>query len=288
MGLRRKQGANPQEGEQFDIRMTVEDFKRDVYAYSVWKPTMWIHVCHVKRKDLPTFVFPGGVRPSPPTRSSESRKSLASYPFQPDAVMSRKRRKVDEANRGASLTESLSTGACISDATSLDQTIVSKQIEPDFSVPNSGGGVPENISIHDQGIPGLDESKCAAGPLAASVAFPGPLAMEKHVIEQSSAQVSINCQGSSDVCDGLEGLLRSETQNNVEAEGVKQSESSTAEQAVEVALVGNAAASSIQPKADLEELEVLSTYLLMLVRINGFSCFFILFCILQCQAVDCS
>lgn len=271
MGLRRKQGANPQEGEQFDIRMTVEDFKRDVYAYSVWKPTMWIHVCHVKRKDLPIFVFPGGVRPSPPTRSSESRKSLASYPCHPDALMSRKRRKVDEANRGTSLTESLSTGACMSDATSLDQTIASKQIEPDFRVPNSGEGVTENISIHDQGIPGLDESKCAAGPLA----------MEKHVIEQSSAQITINYQGSSDVCDGLEGLLRSETQNDVEAEGVKQSESFTAEQAVEVALIGNVAVSSIQPKADLEELEVLSTYLLMLVRMNGFSCFFILSCILH-------
>ncbi|KAL3826100.1 hypothetical protein ACJIZ3_022129 [Penstemon smallii] len=40
MGLRRKQGTNPQEGEQFDIRMTVEDFKHDVYAYSFWKQAM--------------------------------------------------------------------------------------------------------------------------------------------------------------------------------------------------------------------------------------------------------
>ncbi|VFQ82579.1 unnamed protein product [Cuscuta campestris] len=41
MGLRRKQGTNPQQGEQFDIRLTVEDFKSDVYQYSFWKSTMW-------------------------------------------------------------------------------------------------------------------------------------------------------------------------------------------------------------------------------------------------------
>ncbi|KAH6805347.1 polymerase 1 [Perilla frutescens var. frutescens] len=259
MGLRRKQGANPQEGEQFDIRMTVEYFKRDVYAYSFWKPTMWIHVCHVKRKDLPIFVFPGGIRPSPPSRSSDSRvlqKSLASYPLQPDAV-SRKKRKLDEANRGTSLTESSSTGACTSDATSLDPKIARKLIDPDFGAPKCNGGVPENIPINAQGIPGLDQSKCAAGPSDSSGAFPGPLAMEKHVIEQSSAQVIINHQGSSQVFDGLEGLLKGETQNNVEVEGVKESESFTAELAVGAEIAENATSSSIQQGADLEELEPL-------------------------------
>lgn len=61
---------------QFDIRMTVEDFKCDVYAYSSWKLAMWIQVCHVRHKDLPTFVFPGGIRPSPPTRSTSESHSV--------------------------------------------------------------------------------------------------------------------------------------------------------------------------------------------------------------------
>ncbi|XP_031111493.1 nuclear poly(A) polymerase 1 [Ipomoea triloba] len=69
MGLRRKQGTNPQQGEQFDIRLTIEDFKRDVYQYSFWKSTMLIRVCHVKRKNIPNFVFPGGVRPAQPAKA---------------------------------------------------------------------------------------------------------------------------------------------------------------------------------------------------------------------------
>ncbi|XP_042020741.1 nuclear poly(A) polymerase 1-like [Salvia splendens] len=261
MGLRRKEGANPQEAQQFDIRMTVEDFKRDVYAYSFWKPAMWIHVCHVKRKDLPIFVFPGGVRPSPPQRnSSESRttlRSLASYPVQSDAVVSRKRKKLDEPNRGTSLTESSSTGACASDATSFDPRILSKQPEPDISAAKIEDGVAENLPIHAREIPGLDQSELAAKPSASADAFPVPMATEKHVTEQSSAQIPLAHQASSEVFDGLEGVLKSETQNNAEAEGVAQPELFPDEEAVELAIAGNGTASIIQPKTDLEELEPL-------------------------------
>lgn len=77
MGLQRKKEVPVGEGEQFDIRMTVEEFKQTVNMYSLWKPGMEIRVCHVKRRNIPSFVFPGGVRPSRPTRSSgESRRSL--------------------------------------------------------------------------------------------------------------------------------------------------------------------------------------------------------------------
>ncbi|GMP83508.1 hypothetical protein CsSME_00037397 [Camellia sinensis var. sinensis] len=57
MGLRRKAGTNAQEGEQFDIRLTVEEFKHSVLMYISWSPGMWIHVCHVRRKNIPPFVF---------------------------------------------------------------------------------------------------------------------------------------------------------------------------------------------------------------------------------------
>ncbi|KAK7267602.1 hypothetical protein RIF29_20280 [Crotalaria pallida] len=68
MGLQRKQGVPVNEGEQFDIRLTVEEFKQSVNMYTQWKPGMEIHVSHVKRRNIPNFVFPGGVRPGRPAK----------------------------------------------------------------------------------------------------------------------------------------------------------------------------------------------------------------------------
>ncbi|KAH9620792.1 hypothetical protein KSS87_005587 [Heliosperma pusillum] len=75
MGLQRKKEIPAGEGEQFDIRMTVEEFKQTVNMYTRWRPGMEIRVGHVKRKNIPAFVFPGGIKPSRPTKSSsESRR----------------------------------------------------------------------------------------------------------------------------------------------------------------------------------------------------------------------
>ncbi|CAL0322249.1 unnamed protein product [Lupinus luteus] len=68
MGLHRNQGVPVIEGEQFDIRRTVEEFKHYVNTYNVLKPGMDIRVTHVKRRNVPGFVFPGGVRPSRPSK----------------------------------------------------------------------------------------------------------------------------------------------------------------------------------------------------------------------------
>ncbi|XVF12270.1 hypothetical protein REPUB_Repub08aG0101100 [Reevesia pubescens] len=68
MGLQRKQGVPVNEGEQFDIRLTIEEFKHYVNMYTLWKPGMEIRVTHVKRRNIPSFVFPGGVRPSRPSK----------------------------------------------------------------------------------------------------------------------------------------------------------------------------------------------------------------------------
>ncbi|GMI71527.1 poly(A) polymerase 1 [Hibiscus trionum] len=70
MGLQRKQGVPVNESEQFDIRLTVEEFKRTVNMYTLWKIGMEIRVSHVKRRNMPTFVFPGGVRPSHPSKAT--------------------------------------------------------------------------------------------------------------------------------------------------------------------------------------------------------------------------
>ncbi|TKW36260.1 hypothetical protein SEVIR_2G428900v4 [Setaria viridis] len=70
MGLWRKQTVQAQEAEQFDIRGIVNEFKSNICAYQHWKEGMDIEVSHVKRREIPLFVFPGGVRPSRSSRTA--------------------------------------------------------------------------------------------------------------------------------------------------------------------------------------------------------------------------
>ncbi|KAL7166386.1 hypothetical protein ACSBR2_037124 [Camellia fascicularis] len=64
MGLQRKQGVKVEEGQQFNIRGTVDEFKQDVNMYMFWKPGMDIYVSHVHRKQIPSYVFPDGFKQS--------------------------------------------------------------------------------------------------------------------------------------------------------------------------------------------------------------------------------
>lgn len=78
MGLQRKQGIPATESEQFDIRLTVEEFKHSVGAYNRRKFGMEIFVSHVRRRNIPCFVFPGGVRPARSAKDvGESTKRVA-------------------------------------------------------------------------------------------------------------------------------------------------------------------------------------------------------------------
>lgn len=74
MGLRMKEGAQPQESKSFDIRITVQEFKSTVGSYTSWRPGMEIQVSHIKRRDIPLFVFPGGVRPIRSARTGASHR----------------------------------------------------------------------------------------------------------------------------------------------------------------------------------------------------------------------
>lgn len=119
MGLQRKQGVPVSECEQFDIRSnveefkqqfdirsTVEEFKHSVNMYMLWKPGMEIHVFHVKRRNIPNFVFTGGLRPARPTKVTwDSRRALELKAFgyvQPDKSVpngaddDRKRKRMDD------------------------------------------------------------------------------------------------------------------------------------------------------------------------------------------------
>ncbi|EPS73541.1 hypothetical protein M569_01213, partial [Genlisea aurea] len=62
MGLKRKVGEAIQEGQQFDIRQTVDEFRHQINSYLYWKPGMEIYVSHVRRKQMPSYVFPEGYR----------------------------------------------------------------------------------------------------------------------------------------------------------------------------------------------------------------------------------
>ncbi|XP_058732360.1 nuclear poly(A) polymerase 1-like isoform X2 [Vicia villosa] len=73
MGLQHKQGVPAKEGEQFDIRLTIAEFKHSVNMYIQRKHGMNIFVTHVKRRNLPAFVFPGGVRPNCPSKVTRVR-----------------------------------------------------------------------------------------------------------------------------------------------------------------------------------------------------------------------
>lgn len=63
MGLQRKPGTQQLENQSFDIRDTVHEFYRIVNDYNMWLDGMEICVSHLKRRELPGYVFPGGVRP---------------------------------------------------------------------------------------------------------------------------------------------------------------------------------------------------------------------------------
>ncbi|GFZ08503.1 poly(A) polymerase 2 [Actinidia rufa] len=68
MGLQRKEGVKVQEGQQFDIRGTVDEFKQEVNMFMFWKPGMDICVSHVRRKQVPAYIFPDGYKRPRPSR----------------------------------------------------------------------------------------------------------------------------------------------------------------------------------------------------------------------------
>ncbi|KAM5579197.1 nuclear poly(A) polymerase 4 [Rosa sericea] len=68
MGLQRKQGEKVL-GQQFDIRGTVDEFKQSIEMYNFWKPGMEIYVSHVRRRQLPSYVYPDGCKRPRPSRA---------------------------------------------------------------------------------------------------------------------------------------------------------------------------------------------------------------------------
>ncbi|XP_010429600.1 PREDICTED: nuclear poly(A) polymerase 2-like isoform X5 [Camelina sativa] len=70
--LKRADGFGGQECQQFDIRGTVDEFRQEVNMYMFWRPGMDVYVFHVRRRQLPSFVFPNGYkRPRQPRHHNQ-------------------------------------------------------------------------------------------------------------------------------------------------------------------------------------------------------------------------
>ncbi|KAF9617057.1 hypothetical protein IFM89_033162 [Coptis chinensis] len=92
MGLQREQGISVQEGQQFDIRETVDEFRHSVNTYMFWKPGMEIFVSHVRRRQLPSFVFPDGYKRPRPSRLISPKQPDKISPGEECGINSTKRR----------------------------------------------------------------------------------------------------------------------------------------------------------------------------------------------------
>ncbi|KAL5207320.1 hypothetical protein ABZP36_031755 [Zizania latifolia] len=75
MGLSRKEGIKIR-GQKFDIRGTVDEFMREIGMYTLWKTGMDLAVTHVRRQQIPSYVFEQGCKnPCPPICASQQDQS---------------------------------------------------------------------------------------------------------------------------------------------------------------------------------------------------------------------
>nr|CAB3446180.1 unnamed protein product [Digitaria exilis] len=94
MGLSRKEGLQKR-GQQFDIRGTVDEFMREIAMYSLWKPGMDLAVTHVRREQVPSYVFEQGYKkPCPMMHANQLEQSDGDGTLSPD-LEGRLKRKCD-------------------------------------------------------------------------------------------------------------------------------------------------------------------------------------------------
>ncbi|XP_044954707.1 nuclear poly(A) polymerase 4-like isoform X1 [Hordeum vulgare subsp. vulgare] len=75
MGLSRKEGMKIH-GQKFDIRGTVDDFMHEIGMYTLWKSGMDLAVTHVRKKQIPYYVFEQGYKkPCPPVHANQQEQS---------------------------------------------------------------------------------------------------------------------------------------------------------------------------------------------------------------------
>ncbi|KAL5544889.1 hypothetical protein UlMin_008673 [Ulmus minor] len=291
MGLQRKQGVPVNEGgEQFDIRLTVDEFKQAVNVYTMWKPGMVIHVSHVKRRSIPNFVFPGGVRPARTSKTTwDSRRvlELKSSVAQSDKLSEgngsddgRKRKPLDdnlEGNLRNPKSQALSAGEfleasspisvvssssvkCDMDANRLVELRVEKS-ENNISDSTKNLENPTNISLHDGETEVSSGSNQLTKPLIETVADASSFKeAEKMAIEKIMSGPYLSHQALPDELDELEADSEHTNQVTDSAENMKNSHlESLKEKHVSVAPVtsniGSGPSTGSYSHVGLEELE---------------------------------
>ncbi|CAN0878123.1 Nuclear poly(A) polymerase 4 [Linum grandiflorum] len=125
MGLRRKEGEKVEEGQQFDIRGTVDEFRHSINMYMFWKPGMDIFVSHVRRKQLPSYVLPVGYK-RPPNQRVTVQKPTGDV-CMPDSRGTHLKRKLDQ------------------DTTNIESNIPKKSRPVDLGRPSSSPEITANV-----------------------------------------------------------------------------------------------------------------------------------------------
>ncbi|KMS96476.1 hypothetical protein BVRB_9g224690 [Beta vulgaris subsp. vulgaris] len=134
MGLQRKQGEVAQEGQQFDIRTAVDEFRDSINMYNYWKPGMDICVSHIRRRLLPAFVYPEGYKRPRPSRTLGDRQVRSSSSSSPENNCSRPLKRkcsVEDVPRQLGKRQSLSPGGA--------------SVSPDSVLQNFGSPLPESV-----------------------------------------------------------------------------------------------------------------------------------------------
>ncbi|KAK1302739.1 hypothetical protein QJS10_CPB12g00288 [Acorus calamus] len=155
MGLQRKRGEPVHEGEQFDIRASVDEFKQAVGMYTLWKPGMEIQVTHIKRRDVPLFVFPGGIRPSRPAKppGRENKVMSKDKGGLKDAVSENgnKRKQVEEDAETSTRDIKRVTTVALDDIRAVEKDFANESGEslPGYNALNINRKQSENISEND-------------------------------------------------------------------------------------------------------------------------------------------
>ncbi|XP_017255375.1 nuclear poly(A) polymerase 1 isoform X2 [Daucus carota subsp. sativus] len=228
MGLRKNTEADDQGGEQIDMRRTVEDFKGAVWKYIYRKPTMLIHVCHAKRKNLPDFVFPGGVRPPQPVKVSGGcqlpAKRRKNEPSRVN-IVAPKKMKLDVAGAEISVDESGSVALCGGNGEIERNFLTTQNHETGLA------GVALDLKRHTNNKhKGEGSGKCHQPSVAECT---GNLIFVDQAGDhgQSNKPIS-NLQGSSKVPDHLEDNLQpmDRVENDVATEGSLMQKSTTKHQ----------------------------------------------------------
>ncbi|CAH2037069.1 unnamed protein product [Thlaspi arvense] len=144
MGLQRNQGVPAAEGEQFDIRRTVEEFKHTVNGYMLWIPGMEISVSHIKRRSIPSFVFPGGIKPSHASKGTwdSKRRSEHRISSTASAATTTTNEASSESKAGSNSPGDGRKRKWGDDETLTDQLRNSKHVAVTVPVDNGEGGSP--------------------------------------------------------------------------------------------------------------------------------------------------